>query len=103
MEALVMYFLIVVLVLLTFAVLMLTYTIMTLNTNKPDGYDIETLVTERDFYKEESKRVKIWDDFTPSEDFSPRTNDHLQTDKDGKFNPDEVPGQFDSIFETKEP
>ena len=56
--------------------------------------DLEIIQTERDYFKDELEKHKAWAEFLPGQ-----VAESDPTDKP-KFDPNEVPGAFDGIFDS---
>ena len=87
-----LYFLIVVLVLLAFSTIALTYAILTMKTGEAN--DSKTLEAINEFYelkakgeKEQQNHIKFWEDFKEVPESTER-----------KYNPDEITGALDGMF-----
>lgn len=96
-----LYILIISLVLLCIATLALTYAILTINTS--NNTDAKTLAGINEFYEFKNKKEQLKNSDFWREEFEPKIRnqekDAPKRDEKGKYNPDEIPGMFDSILE----
>ena len=102
MEAILMYMLIIILVLLSISVIGLIYAILTMNLGQPKS-EINTIDAIEEYYKDKSAldrdtltRSKLWDDFNTPE--TSENSDLPKRQEDGKYNHKEITGALDGMF-----